>query len=271
MTFVFFSARLLYLEAINMNKNKLSYISLCYFLLVSYTQSPIEKYRNSSSSTNEKLRDTQGNEISFGKKYSFDLGRRNAGIIGQYIEFTVESYKIHKNDVNGYIYSYKEPIVNPGPLSTLEVEETFTIAKETTYSCSQSVSYEINNSFAASLKIQDFVQISQNVSNKVSTVTCETYSVTYGQTLTQTYRYKYDLSVVPSGYGFSPCIVCNATELTLHYTIYDHYWWGDFESRNPSEVNQTIHYLIVQPDSYVSTICIKKLNEAGKPTLYYYG
>ena len=51
-------------------------------------------------------------------------------------------------------------------------------------------------------------------------------------------------------------------------TLYDHYWWCDFESRSSDEVNQDIKLLVYDPSSVELTICIKKELESGRPVYY---
>lgn len=241
------------------------------FVLCSFTnETDLSEYSKSQGISKKFFYDTSNNQHSIGDVFSVDLGRRNNGIVGQFIKFSVESYISYNVTSGGYILKYDYTRLNPRAVTNVTSSFSFTHSKSCSYSYSRSIGFDISNSFSTGLKLYNFLNVSQTNEIKSSYVDTETYTYSYGESETTTYNITYNLNKIPSGYIFSPCIVCNAQILNINYTIYDHYLWGNYESRSADEVNQNIQLLIYDSSSIELTICIKKELESGKPIYYLY-
>ena len=239
------------------------------FVLCSFTNgTDLSEYTKSQGHYESTFNGTDGNSYDVGKLFKVDLGRRNGGVIGQFIEYSVKSYATYGIRSGGYILKYDHTRINPKAVTNVTSSFSFTHSKTYTFSYSKSIGFDISNSFTAGLKLDGLLNISSENGLKRSRIDTETYTYSYGESETTTYSITYNLNKVPSGYVFAPCIVCSAQILEINYTIYDHYWWGDFESRSSDEVNQNIKLLVYDPSSVQLTICIKKELESGRPVYY---
>lgn len=240
--------------------------------LFSFTKSPKLYLSDFNSTKGDAIRSfSNKNEknpktYNVNEEYIYDSGRN--GIIGQYAKWKVTSYMKHNAASNGFIISYDEPMLNPKTLTSYE----FTISY--TYSSSFSFAFQIQETHETSLKLatqfgfDDFINFSSAIGKSQSKTTIAGFTWTYASTVTKEKKYAFDVGRIPDGYLFSPCIVSNAVEIAYEYTVYDQYWWGDFESRDTSEVNHKNTLLVFDESTFEMTSCIKKEGQSGKPDYY---
>lgn len=222
---------------------------------------------NSTKTETKKTFNYNGVECKINSKYKKDLGRRNSGLIGQYLEWEVTSYKEYNTSTNGFILYYETPMINPKAVKSFKEKVSFTLSKEYSYSFQKEEKHELSLTFGAGFGFNG-IDFTSAINSKHSTTSIETYTYTYGESQTIERTYEYNFSQVPDGYVASPCIVVNAIEIEYKYTVYDNYWWGNYESRDSSEVNQTNSLLIYDLSSAYITYCIRKDGDSGKPTYY---
>ncbi len=200
------------------------------------------------------------------EEYTTDLGRRN-GPIGQYMKWKVTSFKYHNAGENAFILYYNSPMYNPKAINSYAKTISYTISEEYSFSLEKQETHELSLKLATGFNYYG-IDFSKAMSAKQSTTSIESYTYTYGETKTVSEEIDFDFSRVPDKYVFSPCVVVSAYEIKFTYTIYDHYWWGDYESRDSSEVNQKNSLVIYNPETAYITYCIKKDSDEGKPTYY---
>ncbi len=244
--------------------------ALCsFFLLCSFTnQANLSDFNRSVGEYRTYVRKSDGKYLKIGDVVKADLGRRNGGIIGQYRKFSVNSYSCFDAADNGYILSYEQTMMNPKAVTSLQFSYRASLSQSVSYSYSKSIGYELSNAFSGSLSLDGFGKIGSEIGSKITHVDTRTYSYTYGEEKSVSYTGTFDLGRVPSGYLFSPCLVCSAQILNLNYTIYDQYWWGDYPSKSDEEVNQDVSVLIIDKSTLEFTICIKREGASGKPAYY---
>ena len=224
-------------------------------------------YSSTSPTIHDGFYNYQNKYIRVGNSFKYDLGRRNHGLIGQYMNITITNYYSYNAASNGYILHYDEPMINPKAIKNQKLSLSSSESSEYSFSFSKSVSLEIASFLSSSLSFKNF-KIGNESSITTSTTSSTTYSYSFGNTKTITKEYEFDYTLVPNGYVVSPCIVCNAIELNFTYTIYDQYWWGDYVSQDSSEVNVKNSLLIYDGSTEFITLCIKESGVSGKPTLY---
>ncbi len=200
------------------------------------------------------------------KDYTTDLGKRN-GPIGQFMKWKVTSLKYHDASKNAFILYYKNPMINSKAVSSYTQTISYTVSREYSFSFAKQETHELSLKLATGFSYYG-IDISKAMSAKQSTTSIESYTYTYGESQTISEEITFDFSRVPDGCLVSPCVVVSAYEIEFTYTIYDHYWWGDYESRDSSEVNQKNSLVIYNPETAYITYCVKLEGNEEKPIYY---
>lgn len=249
-------------------KKRILFAPIVSLLLCSFTsENKMMLYEfNSTETSSDKIFKYNGKVYDVGKNYELDLGRRN-GPIGQSLKWNVTSYKTYTADKNGFILYYLKPMINPKAISKYTETISYTISKEFSFSFQKEETHELSLTFATGFKFEN-IDFSKAINQKKSVSTIDSYTYTYGESQTITRTLEYDFSRVPDNYLVSPCIVANAIQIDYKYTVYDHYWWGVYESRDPNEVNQENSLIVYDINSLEITYCIQKEGNTEKPIYY---
>lgn len=248
-------------------------MTLSVLLLCSFANQTKLKISDFNSTTGEPLASFSNNDVNNQKvytvneEYTYDLGRRN-GPIGQFAKWKVTSYLRHDASKNGFILTYKIPMINPKALTSYELRLSYTYSSTFSFAFQKQEKHEISLKLASQFGFLNMIDFNAAIGEAYSETTIEDYTWTFGKTTAKEETYSFDLNRIPDGYIFSPCIVVNATEISYEYTVYDHYWWGDFESRDSSEVNQKNTLVVFDISTAELTYCIKKEGQSLKPDHY---
>ncbi len=236
-------------------------LSLCSFTSSS-TEVPDSFVKANQFTTN------YSGSISVGKEYQFDMGRRNAGIIGQYLKFELKEYKKYDASIqNGFVYSYNPNFINKQAIKDYTLTFEVTYSQEFSYSYSHETTWDISNKITEELDLP-VVKVTNSTEISFSDSVQETYTFAFGQTETIKEEYTFDASQVPDGYVFTPCFICSAEEFVYDYCIYNDYWISDVPSTLPSENVEDGRLLKYDESSFFLTIGIKKEGASGGPEYY---
>jgi len=252
-----------------MKKITLFCVFLIASLLCSFSNgaSTPDGYNSTETDSADSYINSEDVTIEVGKQYIYDLGHRTGPMITQDLRWTVLSYKQYNAAHNGFILNYDQKMVNPKAIIGQTLTLTNSISSEYSFSYESSETNEISGKLGCAFSLGG-ANLSVSLSAAHITTTTYGFSYSYGTINSNQNAYEFDYSTVPSGYLVSPCIVCNAVEMEYSYTIYDHWWWGDYPSRTASEVNVLNKVLVYDSSSFEMTICIREEGFSGKPIYY---
>lgn len=192
-----------------------------------------------------------------------------APLIDQGIRWTMNSYINYNAFSSAFVLSYGPVWLNP------EAVSDYSITMSTTYSteCTIYFEKEIEQSIVTQLGltipvIPDIVGLSggTKISNKATDRFGMSYTWGHSEVFSQSFTF--DFSDVPSGYLCAPALLCNAVEIDLTWTVVDHWAWGIYPSRTPSQVNQNAHFVVIDPSTVYLGYVIKKVGDSGGPAYY---
>lgn len=240
------------------------FFSLCSYTIVEKESSIPNTYVYASNYTT-----TKSYGLQVGESENYDLGRRNAGIISQYLKVTLKDYKKYDaSNRGGYVYDYDSPFINPKSLSEYKLTISTSYATQYTYSYSHTLYWDVSNSLNATIGISDVVELEAGMEVTEGESVTEGFSYSFGTTTTISKEYNFDLSKVPSGYVFTPCVVCSAEVFTFDYCVWNDYWFGDTASTDEKEYAIDESEIYYDVTTMFFTIGIKKEGTAGGPTYY---
>ena len=242
---------------------------LCFPLLASFKSAPLvdAKLFDDNNVENEASFSVDGETHELNKEYDYDLGRRNSAL-GQKLRWKVTSYKIYEiGERHGYILDYGA-FFNPYAISGYERSFETTLSTEYSVLFSHQVTTEFAGYFGTILGIDDLVEVKNSSEVSQSTTDIVSYGYTYGETKTTTSTYTFDFSACPSDYVVAPCLVCNAVQITIEYSVLNHWWWGDYGTYNKEEVDQTRDILVYRPGSLMTTYAIRWSGDDNPPHIY---
>ena len=207
-------------------------------------------------------------ELRIGETVDYDLGRRNEGIIGQYLSFTLLDYeKCDASQKRGYVYDYDKTFVDPAGFLSFTKTFSFQYTSQYSYYYSHTISWGISNALNASLSdgalaLQSGMEVNQSESYT------EGYSYSFGTVSETSSVLPVNLSKIPAGYSFTVCFVCSAQFFRYNYTVYNNYWLGPVASTDLSESVMGGREILFDPASMFITVGIKKTGTSGGPTYY---
>lgn len=202
-----------------------------------------------------------------GDTFNIDLGRRNWPI-GEYMRLTIIQLKNYsKPNGDAYILSHGQ-MAQVDSISQEKISYSYSLSTDYSFSFTKTITKDISNSISAAVDIHGFGQISDEskISNQESL--SETFSYSFGTIETKTVEYQLNTSSIPDGYEFASCVIASAQLFEFNYTIYDHYWWGDYVSKSDSDVNVSNSVLIYSNESSAITLCIRSGNDDSEPAYY---
>lgn len=238
-------------------------LPLC-LLLCSFTNgntATVDDYHTSSPKQPSSIGNAE-----VGKEIKFDVPK--SGVIGRYVKLTINSISTYqKSSNNAYIYSFGD-FFEKNAVSNLQFETSYSYSETYTYAYSMSIMREISNGLSAKVSLADFAEASADSTLTKSIQIEKTFSYTYGTVKSTSVRMDVNLNTVPDKYEFAVGIICDATIIKFKYTVYDQYWWGDFESKDSTLVNQKNDLFIYSKLSMCHTLVIRPHTSSSRPTLY---
>ena len=172
-----------------------------------------------------------------------------------------------KSTNNAYIFSYGD-FSYKNAMSSISESFSISYSESYTFGYQTSFSSQYSNALSAELSLAGFGSVKSGATIGFSSSSSYSYSFTTSKMQTASYDYSYNLDSVPDFYELAPAVVCDATIISFKYTIYDKWWWGDFESRDKSEVDQKNAVFIYYPSSFVKTLVIRPHTSSSAPELY---
>ena len=213
------------------------------------------------------LYDTHG-KAPKGTSGKIALGKR--GLIDYYLEYKILDYKKYRYSYEtGFPFDYKPIFVNPGMLKEYELEIETSYFSEYSFSYTQSITREISNAFAVKFDIFNMAQVSSQAESSTSSTNTMTYSFGFGRQTTFNESFVFDLDLIPSGYVFTPVVICEAEIFTLSYDVYGDTWLGKDYTSNPEERASEQHLIVYDPTSLFLTVGIKKITSDSEEPEYF--
>lgn len=209
-----------------------------------------------------------GKPYTIGNEYSFDAGYSSAGI-GQIMKWKpIYAQKYDAAKGRGFIFNYDSIFFNPKVVKEVDITLESSWSAEYSYSLEKSQSSSLTNQFATAFQLSGFAKVSGSQTTAYQNTTTVNYSYSFGRTQTFKRTYHFVPGEVPDGYVCTPCLVASATLIRYQYTLYDHWWWGDYPVQTPELVNQTQTILVFDKTSTFLTLGIKLSGLSGGPTHY---
>lgn len=158
-------------------------------------------------------------------------------MIGHFARVTIDGIETYsKEEGNGFIYSHGL-FVNANAINSFHETLEFSYSESYTFSYSASISQTLSNGISQQVGLKDYVKIGNDVKITQTNEQVQGYSYGFTKEVKDSYTYDYNIYAVPENYELAMAVVCNANVISFSYIIYDHFWWGDFESRNVDDRN----------------------------------
>lgn len=255
-----------------MRTKRLNFIRLGVFLLIfplcSFSSGTKSGSLSDYTSTKRYSKYNASGKNPTGNSGKVALGK--SGLIDRYLVYEVLDYKrYYFSYETGYALDYNSVFIYPGALKEYTLNISTSYFSEYSYTYSQSVTCQVSNVFAATFNLFNMAEITQGL--EISTGLTSSGSKTYGFGTQATFNesFVFDLEKIPTGYVFTPVIICEAEIFTLKYHAYGQWWWGDILTSNPDEHSDNQKLVVYNPSTLFLTAGIKKLNSNSKEPEYY--
>lgn len=204
-----------------------------------------------------------------GKSGEIPLGKRLWGV-DYYLKYQITSYKRYSfSNCTGYPLDYKPVFTNPGSLTEYTLNISTSYFTEYTYSYSETITTQVSNAFSTGLNIAGMAQIKNETEIKQVKTNTQTYTFGFGKETTFTDSYVFDLTKVPSGYVFTPTVICEAQVFELSYDVVGRWWLGDSSTGLEGENCDKQKLVVYDPTTLFLTTGIKTINSGSLEPQYF--
>lgn len=204
-----------------------------------------------------------------GEKDEICLGKRGWGV-DHFLKYEITSYKRYSFSNNtAFPLDYKSVFINPGSLKEYTLSMSTSYFTQYTYSYSETITREVSNAFAAKFKIPNMLEISDTMEVSQSSTQTKSYTFGFGRQTTLSDTFVFDLEKIPSGYVFSPTVVCEAEVVSFKFEVVSRWWWGDYFTNVKGEKSDNEILVVYDPSTIFLTMGIKSPYSGSDGPEYY--